>query len=195
MTCKIHSVNESKIQQKFDRKFAETVAEEIIDKLRVHLMKYLICGSIRRQKSTVGDIDIVAIPKSAYELDEESLSDVISKIDPDGSKIAKTLGKSGAKRFLNGDLIKRFQYKGISIDLYLADEATFGTLVLIRTGSKEHNIKLTKIARSKGLKLFASGKGLCQVDDNDNVIKIINVNENEILSILLNCIPDPRDRD
>lgn len=195
MTCEIHSVNDSKIQQRFDRKFAETVAEEIIDKLQDHLMKYLICGSIRRQKSTVGDIDIVAVPKSVYALDEESLSDVISKIDPDGGKIAKSLGKSGAKRFLNGDLIKRFQYKGISIDLYLADEATFGTLVLIRTGSKEHNIKLTKIARSKGLKLFASGKGLCQVDDKDNVIKIINVNENEILSILLNYVPDPRDRD
>ena len=183
------------IQQRFDRKFAETIAVEIITKLQIHLMKYLICGSIRRKKPTVGDIDIVAIPKSTYEIGEESLSDVISRIDPNGSKISKSLGKSGAKRFLNGDLIKRFQYKGISIDLYLADETTFGTLALIRTGSKEHNIKLTKIARSKGLKLFASGKGLCQVDDEDNVLKIINVNEHGILSTLLNYIPDPRDRD
>jgi hypothetical protein len=143
----------------------------------------------------VGDIDIVAIPKLSYELDEESLSDVIYRIDPEGNRIAKSLGRSGAKRFLNGDLVKRFQFKGISIDLYLADETTFGTLTLIRTGSKEHNIKLTKIARSKGLKLFANGKGLCQVDDKDNMIKIINANEDEILSILLNCIPKPKDRD
>ena len=189
------SINDSEIKQRFDRKYAETIADEIISKLQTHFIKYQICGSIRREKSTVGDIDIVAIPKVSYELGEESLSDVIYRIDPDGNQIAKSLGKSGAKRFLNGDLVKRFQFKGISIDLYLADETTFGTLTLIRTGSKERNIKLTKIARSKGLKLLASGKGLCQVDDRDNVIKIINANEDEILSILLNYIPKPKDRD
>ena len=186
-------INDSK--QRFDRKFATTVAEDIISKLEPYFIKYLICGSLRREKPTVGDIDIVAILKPLSEFDGETLSDVISKIDPKGSKIAKSLGKSGAKRFLNGDLVKRFQYRGISIDLYLADDTTYGTLVLIRTGSKEHNIKLTKIARSKGLKLFASGKGLCQVDKDDNIIKIVNINEDEILSILLSNIPTPKDRD
>ena len=189
------SLNDSKTQQRFERKFAEDVSEDIISKLEPYFKKYLICGSLRRGKHTVGDIDIVAILKSSSEFDRESLSDRISRIDPEGNKIAKSLGKSGAKRFLNGDLVKRFQYRGLSIDLYLADDTTYGTLVLIRTGSKEHNIKLTKIARSKGLKLFASGKGLCQVDEYDNIIKIVNVNEHEILSTLLNCVPSPRERD
>lgn len=34
---------------------------------------------------------------------------------------------------------------------------TWGTLVLIRTGSAEHNIKLSMIAQKKGLKLSHSG--------------------------------------
>lgn len=181
--------------QRFDRIFAENVADEIITKLQNHFVKYQICGSLRRMRDTVGDIDIVAIPKCAYEPGDETLSESISKIDPNGSNIVKSLGKSGAGRFLDGDLVKRFHFQGILIDLYLADETTFGTLVLIRTGSKEHNIKLAMIARSKNMKLFASGKGLCRVDSDDNITEIICTDEHEILTTLLNNIPKPKERD
>jgi DNA polymerase (family 10) len=189
------SINDSNIQARFELKFAEKTANEILSELQSHFIKYQICGSIRRKKPTVGDIDIVAIPKSEYKFGEERLSNLIRRLDPSGNKISKSLGKSGIKRFLDGDIIKRFNFKGISVDIYLADENTFSTLVLIRTGSKEHNIKLTGIARRKGLKLFASGKGLCIVDDNDNITKIVSNNENEILSVLLDYIPAPTARD
>lgn len=180
--------------QRFDRIFAENVADEIVTKLQNHLVKYQICGSLRRMKDTVGDIDIVAIPRLAYESGDETLSEAISKIDPNGSDIARSLGKFGAGRFLDGDLVKRFHFQGISIDLYLADDTTFGTLVLIRTGSKEHNIKLTMLARSKNMKLFASGKGLCMVDSDDHITEIICTDENNILTTLLNDIPKPKER-
>lgn len=184
-----------KHSQRFDRIFAENVADEIVTRLQNHFARYQICGSLRRMKETVGDIDIVAIPRLAYEPGDETLSEAISKIDPDGSDIAKSLGRSGAGRFLDGDLVKRFHFQGISIDLYLADDTMFGTLVLIRTGSKEHNIKLTMLARSKNMKLFASGKGLCRVDSDDNITEIICTDENDILTTLLNDIPKPKERD
>ena len=184
-----------KHSQRFDRIFAENVADEIITKLQNHFVKYQICGSLRRMKDTVGDIDIVAIPRLAYEPGEETLSEAISKIDSNGSDIAKSMGKSGARRFLDGDLVKRFYFQGISIDLYLANEITFGTIVLIRTGSKKHNIKLTMLARSKNMKLFASGKGLCRVDSEDNITEVICTDEHGILTTLLNNIPKPKERD
>lgn len=194
MVAETISINNFEIQDRFELKFAEKITDVLLSELKPHFKKYQICGSICRQKSTVKDIDIVAIPKSDYIFGQESLSQLIRKLDPSGSEIAKSLGKSGSKRFLNGDLVKRFRFKGISVDLYLANENTFGTLVLIRTGSKEHNIKLTSIARSKNLKLFASGKGLCEVDESDNIIKIISIKEDEILSTLLGYIPPPTDR-
>jgi len=185
------SINDSDIQTRFELKCAEKIAYELLQKLQSHFIRYQICGSIRRKKFTVGDIDIVAIPKVNYKFGDESLSNFIKRIDTEGCELAKSLGKQGAKQFLDGDLIKRFTFKGISVDLYLANENTFGTLVLIRTGSKEHNIKLTSIARRKNLKLFASGKGLCEVDESDNIIKIISMKEDEILSTLLGYIPLP----
>ncbi len=188
------SINDSDIQTRFELKYAEKIAYELLEKLQSHFIRYQICGSIRRKKSTVGDIDLVAIPKVNYKFGDESLSNFIKRIDPEGYELAKSLDKPGVKRFLDGDLIKRFTFKGISVDLYLANENTFDTLVLIRTGSKEHNIKLTSIARSKNLKLFASGKGLCEVDESDNIIKIISMKEDEILSTLLGYIPPPKAR-
>jgi len=46
--------------------------------------------------------------------------------------------------------VKRVLYNGEQIDLYFATPETWGTLVLIRTGSAEHNIKLSMIAQKEG---------------------------------------------
>lgn len=195
MEKSVSAVTSANLEKRIDRKIAEKIADELLVLMKQHFVKYEVCGSIRRRKPDVGDIDIVAIPKSSYSIGEETLSELIKKIDPKGAEEAKKLGKSAAKRFLNGELVKRFEFNSMSVDLYLADEKTFGTLVLIRTGSKEHNIKLTSIARQKGLKLFASGKGLCEIDRDENITKIISTDENEILAILLGRMPLPTERD
>jgi DNA polymerase/3'-5' exonuclease PolX len=182
------------------REEAELICRELLigeGQLVQHFKKYLACGSIRRLKETVKDIDIVAIPKddSEYQFGEIGLPEKINLLDPMG----KTAGQ-GVARFSNGSAIKRFEYKGISIDLYLADESTFETLVLIRTGSTEHNIRLTQIARSKGLKLFASGKGLCKIkggiynNEPEEIIEIVQNTEDGILNYLLGRIPKPEER-
>jgi DNA polymerase (family 10) len=54
--------------------------------------------------------------------------------------------------------VKRIIYKGKQFDLYVAEQQTYGPLILIRTGSAQHNIKLSQRALSRGMKL--SHKGL-----------------------------------
>lgn len=179
---------------------AETICQDLImgtGQLAKHFDKWTVCGSIRRKKDTVKDIDIVAIPKpeSEYQFGEPSLSSWIEILDP----LGKTSGQ-GVSRFLNGPAIKRFVYKEIGIDLYLADESTFETLKLIRTGSTEHNIRLTQIARSRGLKLFASGKGLCKIkggiynNEPEEIVEVVQNTEDGILQYLLGRVPKPEER-
>ena len=60
----------------------------------------------------------------------------------------------------NGPKASRFIYKGAQVDLYYASEETWATLLLIRTGSREHNIRLAAAAKAKGWKLKANGDGL-----------------------------------
>src|SRR3990167_1536856 len=98
--------------------------QTLVQQMRVW---FLVCGSIRRKIENVNDIDVVAIEKNNYEFDEPTLDLTIKKLH------------NGNDKPMLGDKIKRFSSNEISIDLYLANEATFETLVLIRTGSEDHN--------------------------------------------------------
>jgi len=177
---------------------AKEIVEELLSTnnhhlLWNHLTKFVVCGSIRREQPEVHDIDIVAIPRpeSEYAFGEMSLKTTITKIDPDGRNLPNDV-----KRFVLGDKLMRFMYKGIIIDLYLANKKTFETLRLIRTGSKEHNLRLTTLAIGKGMKLKASGDGLCVMmpDDPEKISHIVEDTEDGILMNLLNHIPKPENR-
>lgn len=186
------------------REDAIKICHELLDMdigyLDKHFEKFIVCGSIRRERPEVNDIDIVAIIKSKYKFGEESLSDTIRKLDPTGPNDARLAGKQGASRFLDGIDIKRFQYKGISIDIYLAKPEEYETLMLIRTGSKEHNIRLTKLAISKGMRLYASGKGLWKVipnpldPKNPTPIELVSNTEDGILKALVGRYVESKDR-
>jgi DNA polymerase/3'-5' exonuclease PolX len=68
------------------------------------------------------------------------------------------------QRLGGGSKIVHGRHAGIPVDLYLATPDTWWTLVVIRTGSKEHNIKLCRQAKRLGMKLHADGTGL-DLDD------------------------------
>ncbi len=114
--------------------------QELYHILGSHSRRLVVAGSIRRKKPEVRDIDIVLIPRDPWLLMQE----------------IKELGrvvKSGPK-------ITQVKYRGESVDIYFATEAIWATLLLIRTGSVEHNIRLTTMAKEKGWRLAASGDGL-----------------------------------
>ena len=127
-------------------KEARLIAEEVRQTLSPYCDRIEIAGSIRRGKPIVKDIDIVLIEKPDSLLILNAALSSIGSIDMYGSKI---------KRLWYGD-----RETGISIDIYLATPATWATLLLIRTGSKENNIRLCSLARRSGLQLKANGDGL-----------------------------------
>ena len=121
----------------------QEIAAEVINRLSPYCQKIEVAGSIRRQKETVHDIDIVLIPSDPWNLESE----VLALARP------RRPQKSGTK-------LKRFDYNGAQVDLYFASAETWATLLLIRTGSKENNIRLCTLAKKKGWHLAASGDGL-----------------------------------
>ena len=124
-------------------KEALSIADEVIERLSPYCLRIEVAGSIRRQKPEVRDIDIVLIPADAWELDKE--------IDRLGSSI------------LDGEKLRRVEYNGTQVDIYFANQKTWATLLLIRTGSKENNIRLCSWARDLGKKLKANGDGIIDV--------------------------------
>ncbi len=122
---------------------AQKIAADVVERLSPYCQKLEVAGSIRRQKPLPHDIDIVLIPSDAWNLESE----VLALARPFQPKIS-------------GEKLKRFDYRGAQVDLYYATPETWSTLLLIRTGSKENNIRLCSRAKELGWHLAASGDGL-----------------------------------
>jgi DNA polymerase/3'-5' exonuclease PolX len=136
---------------------ASLLANSVLIALHPFCSGLMIAGSIRRQKAEVGDVDIVAMPKGVVAVGP--LGGPVSF--PENSVwsllIPKELKKLGLKVEASGQELHRcFFPDGFQVDVYRARQETWGIILLVRTGSKEHNVKLCTLARSKGLMLSAS---------------------------------------
>ena len=141
-------------------KEAQMISEKIMEQIRPFCDRLVVVGSIRRKKSEVRDVDFVLIPKPLL-----------------WHRIVATLQRSmDANVLKHGEKAAQLTINGINVDLYSATPETWEPLLLIRTGSAEHNIKLSMIARKKGMKL--SHKGLIKGDE------IVASAEKEIFNLL-----------
>jgi len=119
---------------------AKAIAEQVKALLEPACEKVVIAGSLRRRRPVVNDIDLVLVPQDRYAVDG----------------ILTRLGKVK----MSGLKLTRVEMDSISLDVYYATPETFPTLLLIRTGSVENNIRLCTLAKKKGWHLAANGDGL-----------------------------------
>jgi len=103
--------------------------------------KIVTCGSIRRRKETVGDIDILAVAKNSHEIMEYFVS---------MPNFEKVIASGETKSSVRLDI-------GIDADLRVVPEKSFGAAMQYFTGNKDHNVELRKIAIKKGWKLNEYG--------------------------------------
>jgi DNA polymerase (family X) len=140
----------------FPAQIAAVVARRIINELSPACDRIEIAGSLRRRKNVVHDIDIVLLPRDASEpfvLGKPTTVDGLLHRLVDNGSLTPGRGKEKMKCFVATKT-------GIPVDIYFATHQTWATLLLIRTGSKEHNIRLAQRARQLGMKLRASGDGV-----------------------------------
>ena len=137
----------------------QKLAEEILKILHPFCEKVAIAGSIRRHKAEVHDVDLVLIPKP--------LVDIVGILQ----------SKLGAKVEKRGSRIISLKINDVGVDLNLATKESFVPLLLFRTGSWQHNMKLASKAKRLGLKfspygVFKNGK---RVDDNtgEGIFKVL----------------------
>lgn len=147
------------------------IANEIVGRVKPFCKQVEIAGSIRRNRPEVRDIDIVLIPADAWNLYQQIMT------------LKDYAGPAGAK-------IERFSYKGIGIDLYYATTDTWGIILLVRTGSIEHNKKLVARAKDRGLR-FSVARG---IEDRDGKLIASKTEEEIFKSLGLDSIP-PEERE
>lgn len=147
------------------------LSNEIVKNLKTNspVDKITVCGSIRRMKETIGDIDILVTSKKP-----EKVMDYFTKLPFVKSILAKGDTKSSI-----------ISVEGIQVDLRVVEPTSYGAAVQYFTGSKEHNVRLREIAIKKNLKLNEYG-----LFDIDTGKKVAGESEEEIYEILgLQWIP------
>jgi DNA polymerase/3'-5' exonuclease PolX len=158
---------------------AQKIAAKIIAELAPFCLSIEVAGSIRRCRPEVNDIDLVIIPRDLAAL--------------------KARAQQRAVPLTNGSQILSFRLaNGVPLEIYLARQeekdllqtipTNWGSILLCRTGSKEHNIWLATRAEALGLQW----KTMIGIVDQDGYV-IASATEQDIYSALaLPFIPPTR---
>ena len=119
------------------------IADRIVSQLKEHsaVERISVCGSTRRMKETVGDIDILATGKNNLEIVEAfvNLPGVVEVLWK-GPKKATVIVEEGEQ-----------------VDLRVSEPESYGAALQYFTGSKAHNIHLRTICIKLGYKLNEYG--------------------------------------
>jgi len=148
---KIETMKEAiKVNASFENRMllwdAITFAEEVINYIKKckWVKQVEFAGSLRRQKETIGDIDLLV---SCNENDNSKISNYL--ID---EQFASSVLAKGKERVT---IITRNQNK--QVDVIIIPEEDWGSALQHFTGSKEHNIALRTIVQKRSLKLSEHG--------------------------------------
>ncbi len=128
---------------------AYPLAQEIIKTLKKvkGVVDAAPAGSLRRMRSTVGDLDILVAAK-----DSAVVMEAFVKLPG----VSRVLGKGETKSSIEFT-------DGVRAQVWVHPPEKFGTALQYATGSKDHNVQLRQIALARGLSLsehsFAKVKG------------------------------------
>ena len=122
-----------------------------------------IAGSFRRQRDTVGDLDILVVSPGD--------TDVIARLAAYPA-VTKVLAQGPQRASVILD-------NGLQVDLRMVPPASYGAALCYFTGSKAHNIALRRIAQARGLKLNEYGvfRGREQIagDSEESVYRVLGL--------------------
>lgn len=122
------------------------LGREVVEKIKTlpEVKQIEVAGSLRRMKETIGDIDILV---ACEEGDRQKVIDHFTNLDIVKQVIAKGDTKASVIIF----------DKDRQVDLRVLNVDEWGSGLQYFTGSKEHNVRLRDIAKSKGLKVSEYG--------------------------------------
>lgn len=117
---------------------------EIVKKLKNidSVTRVIPCGSYRRMKETLGDIDILVESKDNKKVMKKFTS------FPEVKKVLES-GETKTSVIIEG--------QGIQMDLRVVPEESYGAALMYFTGSKDHNVHIRSLAQRRGLKINEYG--------------------------------------
>lgn len=103
----------------------------------------MACGSLRRGKAEIGDVDLVVLPKPGM---EEAV----------GERLRALFGTQ-----VNGKPQRSGLFRGVQVDVNLTTKESFGAAIMFLTGSAMWNVMMRSLAKKQHFLL--NEKGLFEI--------------------------------
>jgi DNA polymerase/3'-5' exonuclease PolX len=159
---------------------AQQLAARIVQTIDPLCERTAIVGSVRRRRPEVHDIDIVVIPKPFM----WGRIPILMR-----SELEAMQGIAGPELIRMYVPFANNSERRVQVDFYAATAQTWGVILLIRTGSTDHNIRLCTHAKALGMMLSAS-RGVIEKG-----VVIASKTEEEIFKALILPYVAPGDRE
>jgi DNA polymerase (family 10) len=150
---------------KFPAEDAMLAAQEVCNALYPFCERLVIAGSLRRRKETVGDVELVYIPRTeeraldffstaAVNLADEALARLLA-----GGILSKRRNKLGSEMWGAKNKLALHRASGVPVDLFSATRENWWNYLVFRTGGAESNVAVASAARRKGWQWNPYGPG------------------------------------
>lgn len=149
---------------KHPRAAAIPVARELCAALTPFCERIMVCGSLRRRKQFVGDVEILFVPKletrpedlfstKAFDLAEQEIERLLKV-----RAIEKRLNVNSSPTWGPQNKYAIHTASRIPVDLFSTTAERWWMAVVIRTGPADFNPRLAVAAKQRGLNLHAYGE-------------------------------------
>ena len=156
---------------------AKKLAEDIRNKLKPYCERIEIAGSIRRERMTVNDIEIVCIPKTVTV--QDTFFDTKLEKHPGFIKIVDSWERINGDA-VEGKYMQRMLSSNIKLDIFTTTRYNWGLIYAIRTGSADFSYKVLACGWKK--KGYHSLNGILrteasriQVAEEEDLFKLIGI--------------------
>lgn len=143
------------------------VAGEIVIALVSCCDRIIIAGSLRRKKVTVGDVEIVYIPKFQTRPDPQDMfrniqvnlaNEEILQLEA-LNILERRRNSKGNPMYGEKNKLMRHAKTGMPVDLFATTQESWHNYLVCRTGSSENNIRICNAAIAQNKKWHPYGSG------------------------------------